>query len=287
MTEKVDSEFVVMENGVDGLLSPEEDEATVATKIAYEQEIKALEMRGERLRRAALAAGACQALSVVSSTYTLFAIRWWLLDWMMPDKTAFLIQESITLWNIGIGFQILSTVADVLVGALLGLIFIGAGVNPASSALVVILKIVQQSIVGFAVVCMVLVGVFVDDNNALAYTMKNYFYSSNLPAIGTQVSYLLLLLNRYGMVLSSVFGGLQYCLVGYIITMWGVLPRYLGYALLLAGPCYIFSAFLNMMIASYNDDYSIIFNLPGIIVQFWLAAWLLINTPHPSKTRKF
>ena len=65
-----------MENGVDGLSrSPEEDEATVMTKLAYDQEIKALEMRGERLRRAAFAAGVCQVLSVISSTYTIFAIR--------------------------------------------------------------------------------------------------------------------------------------------------------------------------------------------------------------------
>ena len=275
--------FVQMEAAE--LQQPTFEEAAI--KSVYDQEVMALEMRGKRLRRAALAAGIFQSLSVISSAYTIFAIQWLLIEWMMPDKTAFLIQENWTLWNFGILFQILSTVSDVLVAVLLGMIFIGAGVNPASSILVVILKIVQQSIVGVAVACMVLVGIFVDEDNALAYTMKNYFYSDNLPPIGIQIAYLFLLLNRYGIILSQIFGGLQYCLMGYIISTWGVLPRLLGYALFIAGPCYVISAFLNIMVSAYDDDYSIIFNIPGLIVQCWLAAWLLINTPHPSKNSKF
>jgi hypothetical protein len=256
------------------------------TQIAVlEEEVEALEMRGRRLRKAAFSAGICQSVSVVCSAYVIFAVRWQLLDWSMLDKTIYNIQSSWVVWNIGVFAETLGCVSNILLGVLLGMIMIGAGVNAASSSLIILFKLMEQVVIGVSIVNLILVGVFVNEDNALSSTIKYYYYSDAFPQTGMQISYVLLLMNRYGVIFAQIFTGLHYCLLGLIISMWGVFPRYLGYALSIAGPCYIINVFLNLFISQYNDDFAIIFALPGIIAQFWLAAWMLVNTPHPSKNR--
>jgi hypothetical protein len=263
----------------------EYQQAQAQHMAAIQIEVGRLEMRGSRLRRAAFSAGVCQAISVLCSVYMIFGIHWMLLDWQMIDKTSYNIQSNWIQWNVGVFTETLDCILNTLIGLLLGLIFIGAGVNPASCSLIVVFKIIEQAIVGVAIIFMVMVGIFVNDNNAFSYTIKNYFYSENYPEIGIQIMYLLLLFNKYGIIFAHVFGGLHYCLLSFIITNWGVLPRNLGYAYGIAGPTYIINAFLNLIISKYNDDYAILFALPGVIVHFWSAAWLLVNTPHPAKDR--
>lgn len=256
------------------------------TEIAVlEEEVEALGMRGRRLRRAAFSAGICQSVSVLCSAYVIVAVRWQLLDWSMLDKTVYNIQANWVVWNIGVFAETLGCVSNILLGVLLGMIMIGAGVNAASSSLIILFKLMEQVIIGVSIVNLILVGIFVNEDNALSSTIKYYYYSDAFPQTGMQFTYVLLLMNRYGVIFAQIFTGLHYCFLGWIITLWGVFPRYLGYALGIAGPCYIINVFLNLFISQYNDDFAIIFALPGIIAQFWLAAWMLVNTPHPSKNR--
>jgi len=250
-----------------------------------QEEVEELAMRGKRLRSAAMGAGLCQTISVLCSSYVTFAIRWMLLDWSMIDKTIYNIQSNWGVWNLGVFAEILGCVTNTLVGVLLGMILVGAGVNPASSSLIILFKLMEQVIVGIAIVSMIMVGIFVYEGNAMSTTIRYYFYSDAFPEIGMQISLFLLLLNKYGIIFSHVFSGLHYCLLGYIVNKWGVFPHKMGKALLVAGPCYIINAFLNLLISGYNDQLAILFALPGIVVQFWLATWLLINTPNPSKNR--
>eukprot|EP00980_Cylindrotheca_fusiformis_P010318 scaffold2299_cov131-Cylindrotheca_fusiformis.AAC.5 len=250
-----------------------------------QEEVEALELRGRRLRRAAFSAGVSQSVSVLCSAYVIFAVRWSLLDWSMLDKTIYNIQANWTVWNIGVFAETIGCVTNTLVGVLLGMIVIGAGVNAASSSMIILFKLMEQVIVGVSIVNLILVGVFVDENNALSSTIKYYYYSDAFPQTGMQITYVLLLMNRYGVIFSQIFSGLHYSFLGWIISMWGVFPRHLGYALSIAGPCHIVNVFLNLFIPQYNDELAIILALPGIIAQFWLAAWMLVNTPHPSKNR--
>lgn len=69
--------------------------------------------------------------------------------------------------------------------------------------------------------------------------------------------------------------------------MWGVLPRWLGYTIFIAGPSLIVNSLLYALIAGYEGDMSLIFYLPMIGSQLWLAGWLLVNIPHPAKNREF
>ena len=43
----------------------------------------------------------------------------------------------------------------------------------------------------------------VDENLALYKTLQNYFYSENMPPIGTQIAYIMLLLNKYSGILAQ------------------------------------------------------------------------------------
>lgn len=163
----------------------------------YQEEVALMEKRGRRLRRAALTAGIFQAISVVCMIYSTIAIRWVLIEWMQPEKTVYQIAENMGMFKLGIISDTIKAVADTLVGVLVGMILIGAGVNPATSSLIVVFKIIAQAIAGISVIFLLASTVLVDENLAVYQTIQNYFYNDNMPPIGTQVAYLMLLLNKY------------------------------------------------------------------------------------------
>lgn len=169
----------------------------------YQEEVITMEKRGRRLRRAALFAGIFQAVSIVCMIYSTIAIRWVLIEWMQPEKTVYQITESMGMYKVGILADGIKAVADILVGVLLGLILIGAGVNPATSSLIIVFKVIQQALMGINVVFLLIAGALVDENLAIAQTIKNYFYSDNMPPIGTQLSYIMILMNKYGVVVAD------------------------------------------------------------------------------------
>lgn len=169
----------------------------------YQEEVALMEKRGRRLRRAALTAGIFQAVSVVCMIYSTIAIRWVLIEWMQPEKTVYSIAENMGMFKLGIITDTLKAVADTLVGVLLGMILIGAGVNPATSSIIVVFKIIAQAITGVSIVFHLCSAVMVDENLALYKTLQNYFYSENMPPIGTQIAYIMLLLNKYSGILAQ------------------------------------------------------------------------------------
>ena len=180
----------------------------------YQESVALMEKRGRRLRRAALTAGFFQAVSIVCMIYSTIAIRWVLIEWQEPERTVYSIAENMGMFKVGLLSDGLTAVADTLVGVLIGLILIGAGVNPATSACIIVFKVLQQAIMSFNIVFMMIVGVMVDDNLSIYKTIQNYFYSDNMPPIGTQISYVMLLLNKYGTVFaegknSCDFGGIR------------------------------------------------------------------------------
>ena len=169
----------------------------------YQESVALMEKRGRRLRRAALTAGFFQAVSIVCMIYSTIAIRWVLIEWQEPERTVYSIAENMGMFKVGLLSDGLTAVADTLVGVLIGLILIGAGVNPATSACIIVFKVLQQAIMSFNIVFMMIVGVMVDDNLSIYKTIQNYFYSDNMPPIGPQISYVMLLLNKYGTVFAE------------------------------------------------------------------------------------
>jgi len=251
----------------------------------YKVECQKLAKRGKRLRRAALTTGILTVISIMCTIYTTIAVRWVLIEWLQPEKTAYEISESMTIFKIGIFFDLLTCIVDVIIGVTLGLIMVGAGVNPATAVTICTFKIVQQAISAANIIFLVGAGLLLDVKSPLYEVMQKYFYSDNMPPIGTQISYLLLLINQFGYYIQQIFGGMYMVMLGLCICMWGVFPRYLGISMWLAGAGYILNSCLFLFFPGYDGLITWVLLLPALITHFWLAGWLLVNTPHPSKNR--
>lgn len=254
-------------------------------EIQYRDECQKLAARGRRLRRAALYTGVLTVVSILCTIYTTIAVRWYLLEWDQPEKIAYEIAERIYLFKAGIFFDIVVCIVDVVIGCTLGLILVGAGVNPATAVTVVVFKIVQQAIAAGNIIFMMAASLLLDEELPVADVIQKYFYSDNMPPIGTQLSYMMLLINRYGHYLAQIFGGIYMCILGSTIVLWGVFPRYLGYCMCLAGFGYGINSCLFLFWPGYDGIVTWIMLLPALMTHFWLAGWLLVNTPHPSKNR--
>jgi hypothetical protein len=59
----------------------------------------------------------------------------------------------------------------------------------------------------------------------------------------------------------------------------------MGYVMFAAGPCYILNSCLFLFWPGYDGTITALLMVPALISHFWLAGWLLVNTPHPSKNR--
>ena len=164
----------------------------------YQLEVEKLEKRGKRLRRAALTAGIFLVISIVCTIYTTIAVRWVLIEWLQPEKTAYQISGSMPMFKFGIVGDLIVVVSDTLVGVLIGLILIGAGVNPATSSIIIVFKVIQQAIMGMNTIFLIAAGFLLDENLPAYTVIQKYFYSDNMPPIGTQLSYLFLMMNQYG-----------------------------------------------------------------------------------------
>lgn len=251
----------------------------------YEEECQQLMKRGKRLRRAALSTGILTVISILCTIYTTIAVRWVLIEWQQPEKTAYDITESMPMFKIGIFLEIIVCIVDIIIGVTMGLIMVGAGVNPATAVTIVVFKVVQQAVAAANVIFLVAAGLLLDDSNPIYEVVQNYFYSDNMPPIGTQISFLLLMINQYGYYLQQIFGGVYMFLLGFTICLWGVFPRYMGYCMCLAGCGYVMNSSLFLFWPGYDGIVTWLLLLPVLITHFWLAGWLLVNTPHPSKNR--
>jgi hypothetical protein len=255
------------------------------SEAVYEEECQKLEARGKRLRRAALITGILTVVSIVCTIYNMIAVRWVLVEWEQPEKTAYQITENMTVFKIGTFLELVICIVDVVIGITLGLIMVGAGVNPATAVTICTFKIVQQAISAANLIFLVGATLLLDVSSPIYEVIQKYFYSDNMPPIGTQLSYLLLLVNQYGFYTQQIFGGMYMVLLGSCISLWGVFPRYLGMSMWVAGIGYIVNSCLFLFFPGYDGLFTWALLFPALVTHFWLAGWLLVNTPHPSKNR--
>ena len=186
------SQFVQMQDGAAG---PGFD--------IHQEEVRVLEKRGRRLRRAALAMGIFLVISIICTCSSFFAIRWNLIDYFQPEKTHYVIEERIGAFRFGVLCETLMIIAETFIGILMGIILIGAGVNPAMSVMVVTFKIIQQAICGANAITLVAALLLYDPANRYSSVIQAFFYSDWTLGIGQNLAYLFLLINRYGHIFSE------------------------------------------------------------------------------------
>lgn len=251
------------------------------------EEARVWEKKGRRLRRAALGMGILMAISIVCQLYSLIVVRWAIIDYYQPEKTAYQIIDRIGAFKFGLFCDTIMIIADSFVGILMGMILVGSGVNPAMSVMVVVFRVIQQAILGANTINMMAALVLLDPTNRLYNVIQTYFYSDWTLGIGQNLAYLFLIINRYGHIYSEFFAGISMLLFGFIIVMWGVFPRCLGYCILVSGPCFILSSFFYIFWPKYDGNLTVIFMIPVFISYIGLSGWCIVSTPHPAKNRDF
>jgi Domain of unknown function (DUF4386) len=183
------------------------------------EEARVWEKKGRRLRRAALAMGILMAVSILCLLYSLIVVRWAIIDYSQPEKTAYQIVDRIGAFKFGLMCDTVMILADSFIGILMGLILIGAGVTPAVSVMVVAFRIIQQAILGANTINMLAALVLLDPNNRLYNVIQTYFYSDWTLGIGQNLAYLFLVINRYGHIYSE-------CKSCILFTLWNAWPSH-------------------------------------------------------------
>ena len=119
-----------------------------------------------------------------------------------------------------------------------------------------------------------------------AFAAAEYFYFAALPILsgdtylkvfssGQLNALALLSLNLYGIVGSvpTLFHGVAWIVLGYLMFVSGYLPKWLGALLGLAGLCFVIAMFANILAPVYATPYLL---LPMILGMLVLGAWLLV-----------
>jgi hypothetical protein len=165
-----------------------------------EEEALAIEKRGRRLRRAALAAGILSVISIVCIIYTTIAVRWVIVDWTQAELTAYSIADNMVAFKVGILCDMTMVILQTFIGVLICMILIGAGVNPAMSIMAVVFKILQLAIMGANIIHLFVASILLDRDLAISDTIKSTFFSdyNATDSIGTNLVYLFLVMNKYG-----------------------------------------------------------------------------------------
>ena len=82
--------------------------------------------------------------------------------------------------------------------------------------------------------------------------------------------------HNLGYQMSLVFFGVHCLLIGGLIACSRFLPRALGVLLAIAGACYVFNSFVNMIAPPFGALLFPYILLPGFVAELCLALWLTI-----------
>jgi hypothetical protein len=82
--------------------------------------------------------------------------------------------------------------------------------------------------------------------------------------------------HNLGYLISLVFFGIHCLLIGGLIAWSRFLPRLLGIALAVAGACYLFDSFANLIVPPIGALLFPYILLPGFVAELGLALWLTV-----------
>jgi hypothetical protein len=247
-------------------------------------------MKQRKLRRWSIIAGVCYLISIVCGMTAELGIRGNLLDFSSPSTTAENIRQNTALFRQGFVLDLIRSCADIVVSILFGFILVESGANPVLSLISVAFRFLQQAIVACNLLHMFAASLLLDVSlnppfpaasaiDALAST-----YSNNGDEVaGTDpaesLAFLFLLLHKYGHLLALVFLGVSMILLGVVILMDGIYPRWLGGSIGLAGFGYVLDSGLYFLGMGYNGEATALYMFPAMVSEFGLTGWLLFCSP--------
>jgi hypothetical protein len=271
-----------------GAISTTEDRMD---KADNEQDRTTTKLR--KLRRWSLIAGVCYLIIIVCGMTAELGIRVKLLDFSSPSTTAESIRENPALLLQGFVLDLIRSFADIVVSILFGFILVESGANPVLSLSSVAFRFLQQAVIACNLLHMFAASLLLDlslnppfpaasATDALAIYNDNDSNRSDELA-GTDpaesLAFLFLLLHKYGNLLALVFLGISMILLGVVILIHGVFPRWLGGIIALAGFGYVLDSGLYFLGTGYNGEATALLMLPAVVSELGLTGWLLLCSP--------
>ena len=226
-------------------------------------------------------AGLGYLLIIISGIFAEFFVRSGLIVPGDPSATATNIVGSEFLFRSGLASEFLMLSADVAVALFLYVVF--KGVNKSLALLAAFFRLTHASIVGAN-----LLNVYVP-----LLLLRDGGYLTSL-AEGQRQALALLLLEAhgYGYAIGLVFFGVYCWILGYLILRSQLVPRILGYLLLVAGSGYLIDSFGRTLLSNYADYQNLlgmVVLLPAFVAELSFSLWLVVKgvdvgrIPQPSR----
>ena len=214
-------------------------------------------------------AGLGYLLIIISGIFAEFFVRSGLIVPGDPSATAINIVGSELLFRSGLASEFLMLSADVAVALFLYVVF--KGVNKSLALLAAFFRLTHASIVGTN-----LLNVYVP-----LLLLRDGGYLTSL-AEGQRQALALLLLEAhgYGYAIGLVFFGVYCWILGYLILRSRLVPRILGYLLLVAGSGYLIDSFGRTLLSNYADYQNLlgmVVLLPAFVAELSFSLWLIVK----------
>ena len=226
-------------------------------------------------------AGLGYLLIIISGIFAEFFVRSGLIVPGDPSATAINIVGSEFLFRSGLASEFLMLSADVAVALALYVVF--KGVNKSLALLAAFFRLTHASIVGAN-----LLNVYVP----LLLLRDGGYLTSFAEGQRQALALLLLEAHGYGYAIGLVFFGVYCWILGYLILRSQLVPRILGFLLLVAGSGYLIDSFGRTLLSNYADYQNLlgmVVLLPAFVAELSFSLWLVVKgvdvgrIPQPSR----
>jgi hypothetical protein len=219
-------------------------------------------------------AGLAYLIIIVTGMYAEFFVRSSLIVPNDAAATASNIARSELLFRSGIASEFIMLACDVLVAAMLYVVF--ESVSRSLSLLAAFLRLAHAAVVG---------GNLLNTYVPLLLLADGGPTSGLSPGQLQTLSLVFLQAHSFGYVIGLMFFGFQCVVLGYLAFTSRMVPRLLGILLMFAGVGYLIDGFARTLLAGYleyEDAFAVTVFAPAFIGELSFALWLLTKGPRPD-----
>lgn len=211
-------------------------------------------------------AGALYLIIIAAGLVGEMVVRGPLLASGDPATTANNIRHATDLWRMGIVGDLLMHVCDLPV--MWALYILLKPVNRNLALLNLLFNVIQTAVLVANKLTLVMVLFLLGDSPYLSV-----FEPQQLQTL----SYLFIRLHDHGFGIGLIFFGFVCLIEGYLIVRSGFLPKVLGYAMQVAGVCYLVNSMALLLAPALAGAMFPFILLPSFVAELSLALWLLIK----------
>ncbi|KAL7559073.1 hypothetical protein ACA910_018424 [Epithemia clementina (nom. ined.)] len=165
------------------------------------------------------------------------------------------------------------------------------GAHTNLSILSVVFRLMQQAVLATNLLFMFAASILLDQtlpvSNVVAAMFPTFVINGNnnddnavataTTTMNESLAFVFLLIHKYGYLLALIFFGISMAILGYVVSVWGVFPKWIGYLLGLSGVAYILDSTLYFLKSGYDGQATGILMLPVLITEILFAGCLLLK----------